>query len=228
MVTVTYLGHSAVQLDYGPSTILIDPFLRGNPKARITPDALTPQYIIVTHGHSDHLGDAIEIALRCGSQVIATYELAVWLGSKGVNVHPMGVGGSHKFPFGHLKFTIAHHSAGLGEMGDTYAGVAAGVVFEFGGKVFYHAGDTALTYDMKLIPEWRKVDLAFLPIGDNFTMGVDDAVTALTFVRPRLVVPIHYNTFDMIAADAGAFARKANATGHTTAHVLEPMGTLTI
>ncbi len=228
MVTATYLGHSAVQLADGKTTILIDPFLRGNPVAKITPEKLNPDYIIVTHGHDDHLGDTVEIAQRTGALCIATFELGLWLETQKCKVHTMSVGGTHRFPFGRVKCTVAQHSASLGELGDRYAGVAAGVIVELDGKMFYHAGDTALTYDMKLIAEAFKVDLAFLPIGDNYTMGIDDAVRAVEFVRPQRVAPIHFNTYDMILADPDEFANKVRAQGIAEPFPWKPMDTITL
>lgn len=222
MIQATFLGHAAVQLSDGSTTILIDPFISGNPQATVKADELMPDFIVITHGHADHLGDTVAIAKRTGATCITTFELANWLGSQGCAAHPMGIGGSFDFPFGWIKFTIAHHSAGGGELADSYMGTAAGVLIRFGGKLIYHAGDTALTYDMKLIAERFKVDLAFFPIGSNFTMDVDDAVRAVEFVKPRTVVPLHYNTWPPIEADPEDFASKVNNAGHSKAVIMAP------
>ncbi|MFQ5607994.1 MAG: metal-dependent hydrolase, partial [Candidatus Zixiibacteriota bacterium] len=132
MAKATFLGHSAVQLSDGKTTILIDPFLSGNPQATVSPDELSPDFIVLTHGHGDHVGDTVAIAKRSGATCIAIYELALWLQGQGLKAHPMGVGGSFDFPFGWVKFTIAHHSAGAGELGDTYVGDATGVLIKLG------------------------------------------------------------------------------------------------
>ena len=228
MLKATFLGHSAVRLETKDTTILIDPFFTDNPQAVVGPDDVSADFIVVTHGHGDHVGDTVAIAQRTGATCISTYELATWLGSQGCQVHPMGVGGSQSFPFGRLKFTIAHHSAGAGELGDRYVGTAAGVVIDTAGHTVHHAGDTALTYDMKLLAESFNIDLAFLPIGDNFTMGVDDAVRAVEFIQPKQVVPIHYNTWAYIEADADGFAERVNQTGTSQATVLQPMESITL
>lgn len=222
MIQATFLGHSVVQLSDGSTTILIDPFISGNPQATVKADELMPDFIVITHGHGDHLGDTVEIAKRTGATCIAPYELANWLGAQGLTAHPMGIGGSFNFSFGWVKLTIADHSAGAGEMGDRYVGTAAGALIQFGGKLIYHAGDTALTYDMKLIADRFKVDLAFLPIGSNFTMDIDDAVRAVEFVKPKIVVPVHYNTWPLIEADPEDFASKVNSAGYSKAVIMAP------
>lgn len=226
MIQATFLGHSAVKLADGQTTILIDPFISGNSQATITADELGADFIVITHGHGDHLGDTVAIAKRTGATCIAPYELANWLGTQGLTAHPLGDGGSFDFPFGWVKFTIAHHSAGAGELGDRYVGTAAGVLIQFGDRLIHHAGDTALTYDMKLISERFKVDLAFLPIGSNFTMDIDDAVRAVEFIKPKTVVPMHYNTWPLIEADAEDFASKVNRAGHSKAVIMAPNDTI--
>lgn len=228
MLKATFLGHSAVQLETNDTTLLIDPFLTDNPQAVIGPDDVSADFIIVTHGHGDHVGDTIAIARRTGATCIACYELAMHLQSEGCTVHPLGTGGGAGFPFGRAKLTIAHHSAGAGELGDGYVGIASGVVLETAGFTIHHAGDTALTYDMKLLAESFAIDLAFLPIGDNFTMGVDDAVRAVEFIGPAQVVPIHYNTWPVIEADPQQFADRINAAGTSRATVLAPMESIVL
>ncbi len=224
----TFLGHSAVRLSDGQTTILIDPFLTGNPQATLKPEEVDADYIVLTHGHGDHVGDTVAIALRTKAICVATYELALWLQSQGCEVHPMGIGGASDFPFGSVRYTIAHHSSGAGELGDRYVGNPAGVIIDLGAKLIHHAGDTALTYDMKLIAERFEIDLAFLPIGSNFTMDIDDAVTATGFIQPKRVVPVHYNTWPPIAADPEEFAEKVRARTKAEPVVLAPMESIKI
>jgi L-ascorbate metabolism protein UlaG (beta-lactamase superfamily) len=192
----------------GPHRIIVDPFLSGNDKAAAKASDIQVQYVLITHGHGDHLGDGIQIARKNNATVIANFELASYCGAKGCTTHPMHIGGSHAFDFGRVKLTIAHHGGGAGENAGIYTGPPVGFLIEIGGKTMYHSGDTGLFYDMKLIGDMNRIDLAFLPIGDNFTMGIDDAVKAVEFLRPKKVVPIHYNTFDIIAADPRAFASR--------------------
>ncbi|MDX9857384.1 MAG: metal-dependent hydrolase [candidate division Zixibacteria bacterium] len=208
MPTATFLGHSCVMVEDGPHRIIVDPFLSGNDKAAAKASDIQVQYVLITHGHGDHLGDGIQIARKNNATVIANFELASYCGAKGCTTHPMHIGGSHAFDFGRVKLTIAHHGGGAGENAGIYTGPPVGFLIEIGGKTMYHSGDTGLFYDMKLIGDMNRIDLAFLPIGDNFTMGIDDAVKAVEFLRPKKVVPIHYNTFDIIAADPRAFASR--------------------
>lgn len=164
---------------------------------------------MVTHGHGDHVGDTIELAKRRKSKVIAPYELAMFLGSFGVDIHPMHIGGSFDFPFGKLKLTIAVHGSSFVDSEDnsiTYTGNPCGYLISMDNKTFYHAGDTGLFMDMKLIGDMNEIDYALLPIGDNFTMGIDDAVKAVEFLNPKFVIPMHCNTFDLIKADPNTFA----------------------
>jgi len=219
-LTLTFIGHSAWRIVHGDHDILIDPFVTGNPSATIKAEDLHPTHIILTHGHGDHLGDAIDIAKRSGAEVISTFELANYLEEEGVEKSVgMGIGGAHEFAFGRLKFTIAHHSSSAPD--GRYLGNPAGVILTIGGRNIYHAGDTALFLDMKLIGERTPLDLALLPIGDFFTMGIDDAVTAVEFLSPKVVIPMHYNTFPPIAVDPQEFRAKVEANGGT-AMILEP------
>ncbi len=211
MNKLIYHGHSFVELQLREKKILIDPFISGNPLCDITIDKAKCDHIVLTHGHGDHIGDTADIAAKFNAQVIATFELAEYFAKLGTSVHHMNLGGSHNFPFGNLKLTIAHHSSSTPD--GVYAGDPAGVVIDSGGTVIYHAGDTALFYDMKLIGEMHKINYALLPIGDNFTMGIDDAVKAAEFLNADTVIPVHYNTFDMIKADEGEFARKIESIG---------------
>lgn len=219
MVKITFLGHDAFLLEEGAHRLVVDPFLTGNPIAKMKPQEIKVQYVLLTHGHSDHLGDGIAIARANNATIIAPNELAVYCGNKGCLNHPMHIGGAHPFPFGRVKLTIAHHGSAADLGGDalTYMGNPCGFLITLGGKTVYHAGDTGLFLDMQLIGEIDHIDAALLPIGDNFTMGIDDAVRAAEMLKPGLVIPMHYNTFGLIAADAGDFKKKAEAKGIRTA-----------
>ncbi|MFA7626606.1 MAG: metal-dependent hydrolase [Candidatus Kapaibacterium sp.] len=206
---VKYLAHSAVQLTNKTYNIIIDPFITENPNSPMAINDIDVDYIILTHAHGDHLGDAIEIALRCNSTIICVNELGIYLSNKGLKVHKMHIGGGYNFPFGRVKFTIAHHGSSNSE--GMYMGEPAGVILTIDDKKIYHCGDTGLFLDMKLIGEIDIIDLMFVPIGDNYTMGIDDAVRAVGFVNPKLSVPIHYNTFPIIAADPYEFTAKVKS-----------------
>jgi len=211
MLKVTYLGHSCFLLDDGTHKIIIDPFITGNSQAPIKPEELNVDFIILTHGHGDHLGDGIEVAKRCDATIIAVNELANYVAGEGCKAHNMHIGGGWNFPFGRVKFTIAHHGS-AGPNGE-YLGNPAGVVVTMGGKKVYHAGDTGIFLDMKLIGEMDKIDIYMAPIGDNFTMGIDDAVKSVEFVNPGLAIPMHYDTFPVIPADPNEFKSKVEAVG---------------
>ncbi|MCK4606131.1 MAG: metal-dependent hydrolase [candidate division Zixibacteria bacterium] len=211
MPQVRFLGHSCVTVTEGSHKLIIDPFLTGNPKAPVKADDIDVNFVLISHGHGDHLGDGIAIAKRNNATVIANFELANMCANEGVNIHPMHVGGRHDFDFGSVKLTIAHHGGGAGEDASRYTGPPVGFLVTIGGKTIYHSGDTGLFYDMKLIGEMNRIDLAFLPIGDNFTMGVDDAVKAVEFLRPAKVVPFHYGTWPLIETNPEDF--KAKVTG---------------
>jgi L-ascorbate metabolism protein UlaG (beta-lactamase superfamily) len=211
MNRIIFHGHSFTELHLKGSKILIDPFISGNPLCDISFEDAKCDFIILTHGHGDHLGDTIELAKSNNATVIATAELAYYLRGKGVTAHDMNLGGSRGFPFGIVKLTLAHHSSSTPD--GTYAGDPAGIIIDSEGKMIYHAGDTALFYDMKLIGEMHRINYALLPIGDNYTMGIDDAVKAAEFLNAETVIPIHYNTFELIKADAEEFRRKIESIG---------------
>ncbi len=207
-VSFTYYGHSTFGIDVDGTRFIVDPFFAPNsPVAPVTADQIECDVMLITHGHGDHIADAVSIAKRTGCQVIANFEVCNWLAAKGVeNTHGMNPGGGYNFPFGRVKMTIAHHSSSMPD--GSYGGVPGGFLVHFNeGTDIYLAGDTALTYDMRLIGEAGGVDVAALPIGDNFTMGPEDALTAAQFVGAKKVIPIHYNTWPPIAQDAHAFAR---------------------
>jgi len=208
---IIYHGHSFVQLETDKYSILIDPFLTGNPTAIAKPDDIKCDYIILTHGHGDHISDAIKIAKKNNAMIISVFEIANYMSGLNVNSHGLATGGGYNFPFGRVKLTIAHHSSSFPD--GSYAGNANGVLVTIDGKTIYHAGDTALFYDMKLIGEMHKIDVAFLPIGDNFTMGIDDAVKATEFINADISVPIHFNTFDIIKVNPEDFKKKVESIG---------------
>ncbi len=207
-----YFAHSAFQLtaDNG-KIILIDPFLDNNPNSPVKSNDVNADYIILSHAHNDHLGDAFKIGKRCKSLFICVDELANYCISKGFNAHNMHIGGSYNFDFGRVKFTIAHHGSQTPD--GQYAGGPAGIIISTGEKNIYHTGDTGLFYDMKLIGEMNPIDYMLLPIGDNYTMGITDAVKAVELVNPKTAIPMHYNTFPVISADPNDFKKKVEALG---------------
>ena len=207
-----YFSHSAFQIttDDG-KVILIDPFITGNPTTPINKENIKADFIILTHAHGDHIGDAFDIAKECDSLIIAVNELADYSIGKGLRAHNMHIGGSYNFDFGRVKFTIAHHGS-LTPDGQ-YGGEPAGVIITINGKSIYHTGDTGLFYDMKLIGEMDSIDYMLLPIGDNFTMGITDAVKAVELANPGVAIPMHYNTFPVIEADPEEFKNKVESSG---------------
>lgn len=206
MIKIQYLGHAAFALDFDGIKVLIDPYLSGNPVAPIKPEEAQADFILVTHGHSDHLGDTVAIAQRTRAVAISNAEISTWLQGKGVNTHAQHIGGGHAYPFGYLKLTNALHGSSLPD--GSYGGNPAGLLIESkDGKHLYFAGDTGLFGDMRLIGE-EGIDFAALPIGDNYTMGPDDALRAVKLLNPQVVMPMHYDTFDLIKQDAKAWASR--------------------
>jgi L-ascorbate metabolism protein UlaG (beta-lactamase superfamily) len=209
VIELTYHSHACFSLDVGGTKLLIDPFLSGNELADVTAEEVEADYILVSHGHGDHLGDTVAIAKRTGAMTISNFEIQNWLLAQGVeSTHPLHIGGGYDFPFGRVKLTIAHHGSALPD--GSYGGNPAGFLLTLDGKKIYHACDTALFYDMKLIGE-EGLDVAILPIGDNFTMGPDDALRAVKLLEPKVVIPIHYDTFDVIKQDPHAFGERVEA-----------------
>jgi L-ascorbate metabolism protein UlaG (beta-lactamase superfamily) len=206
-----YFSHSAFQLTTDDGIkILIDPFLDGNPTSPVKSKDVHADYIILSHAHGDHLGDTFKIATK-NTLIICVNELANYCISKGFNAHDMHIGGGYNFPFGRVKFTIAHHGSKTPE--GEYAGEPAGIIITLKDKIIYHTGDTGLFADMRLIGEMNKIDYMLLPIGDNFTMGITDAVKAVELVKPNIAIPMHYNTFPVIKADPFEFKLKVEGKG---------------
>jgi len=206
-VQLTFHGHSCFSVEGAGNTVWLDPFLAGNPQADLLPDEVTvADFILVTHGHGDHLGDAIAIGKRTGATIISNHEIATYCEGQGVEAHALHIGGGFSFPFGRVKMTIAFHGSALPD--GSYGGNPGGFLLDVEQRRIYHAGDTGLFYDMKLIGQEKPIDVALLPIGDNYTMGPEDALRAAELLNPRLVVPMHYNTFEVIEQDPDDFAHK--------------------
>ena len=219
-VNLTFHGHACFEVSVGDTVLLIDPFLTGNALADVRADEVRADYILVSHGHGDHVGDTVAIAKRTGAMVIANFEITSWLQGQGVEkVHPLHIGGGFNFPFGRVQLTIAQHGSALPD--GSYGGNPAGFLLTLAGKRIYHACDTGLFYDMKLIGEGG-LAVAILPIGDNFTMGPEDALRAVKLLEPQVVIPIHYNTFDVIQQDPQAFAARVEAETPARCVVLQP------
>lgn len=212
MLKITYHGHSAFEINTGTHNILIDPFFTYNKNAKVKADEIKADFILLSHAHGDHLGDTMEIAKNNDLTIIAVHELSEYLNSKGLKTHGMGIGGQREFSFGKVKLTIAHHSSSI-ESENLYMGEPAGLIITIADKIIYHSGDTGLFLDMKLIGEMHNIDLALLPIGDNYTMGIDDAVKAVEFLNCKTVSPMHYGTFDVIDTNPEEFKRKVESIG---------------
>lgn len=222
MIKYTYYGHASFLLDDGTSKVLTDPFLTGNPLVAIPADEVECDYILLTHAHGDHLGDAPAIAKRTGAMVLGIPEvLDVCLQAESdIKTHGMNIGGSVKLPFGKVRMTMALHSSGVA------GGIACGYVIQIGGINVYFAGDTALFSDMKLIGQKDPLDYAVLPIGDNYTMGLEDAALAAQWLNTKNVIPIHYNTWPVIAQEAGRYKEVTEGMTRAAVHIVEPGGTL--
>lgn len=219
-VKVTWFSHACILIETGDARLLVDPFLSGNPLAAANADAIQADYIFVSHGHGDHLGDAVKIAERTGATVISNFEIHNWLVKQGVKkTHPQHIGGGFDYPWGRVKLTIAMHGSGLPD--GSYGGNPCGFLFSIQDRKIYHACDTGLFYDMKLIGE-EGIDLAILPIGDNFTMGPEDCLRAVKLIEPKKVLPIHYDTFDMIKQDPAAWQRRVEKETPARVTVLKP------
>ena len=219
-LTITWYSHACFLIETDKARLLVDPFITDNPLSPVKADEMQVNFILVSHGHGDHVGDTVSIAKQTGAMVISNYEIQNWIVSQGVeNVHPLHIGGGYDFPWGRVKLTIAQHGSALPD--GSYGGNPCGFLFYIDGKKIYHACDTGLFYDMKLIGE-EGIDLAILPIGDNFTMGPDDALRAVKLIEPKQVVPIHYDTFDVIKQDPHAWAVRVEKETSSKVKVMTP------
>ena len=221
MTKITWFGHATIGVETADYKLLIDPYFTGNPSASAAASNINADFILVSHGHGDHIGDTIDIAKRTGAKVISNYEIINWLGKQGLeNLHAQHLGGGYQHPFGYLKLTLALHGSQLPD--GSYGGNPCGFLLTLNdGKTIYLAQDTGLFGDMALIGE-EDLDLAMIPIGDNFTMGPDDALRAVHLLQPQVVVPIHYNTFALIEQNADEWAEKVIAETTTKAVVMVP------
>jgi L-ascorbate metabolism protein UlaG (beta-lactamase superfamily) len=218
---VTWLGHASFACEIDGCHVLIDPFLTGNPAASTTAGAVQADFILVSHGHGDHVGDTVSIARRTGAMCISNFEIADWLAGQGVErTHGQHIGGGFHHPFGYVKLTIAHHGSALPD--GAYGGNPAGFLITLkDGRKVYFACDTGLFMDMKLYGD-EGINLALLPIGDNYTMGPDDAFRAVGLLRPKVAIPVHYNTWPLIAQDGAAWVKRVNDASESQAVLLQP------
>ena len=218
---LTWYGHATLGLETDGHKLIIDPFFTGNPAAPIAPEAVEADFILVSHGHGDHVGDGVAIAKRTNAMIISNFEIAEWFEGQGVaKTHGQHIGGGFKHPFGYLKLTLALHGSALPD-GSNGGNPAGFLLTTNDGQKIYLAQDTGLFGDMKLIGE-EGLDLAVIPIGDNYTMGPDDALRAVKMLQPKVVIPIHYNTWDLLAQDANAWAERVQKETKTKAVVLNP------
>ncbi len=223
---LTWLGHACWSIATGQHTLLVDPYLDDNPTAAVKADAVAADFILLTHGHVDHVADVVKIAKRTGANCIANYEICEWLGKQGVsNTTPMNLGGAVNMPFGRVKMTVALHSSTLPD--GTPGGNPGGFLLTIGAARIYFAGDTALFSDMRLIGAGG-IDLAILPIGDLYTMGPDDSIEAIRLLGPKRVAPSHYNTWPPIAQNAHHWANRVSRETQATPFVLEPGSSITV
>ncbi|MDT3705174.1 MAG: metal-dependent hydrolase [Thermincola sp.] len=220
-----FLGHACFYLEFDRTKIIVDPFLKGNPQAMMSPEEVTCDWVLVSHGHGDHLGDAVQIAGQNDATIITIPELAHYCADKGVKAHGMYIGGKHSFGNFTVKLTLALHGS---SMGTQYLGNPCGFLIFAGGKTIYYSGDTGLFGDMALISRLHPIDLAVLPIGDNYTMGPEDALEAVKMLKPKKVIPVHYNTWDLIKQDPQQFKTEVEAKTGVPVQVLRPGETYTL
>jgi len=227
-VSITYHGQACVAIAGPQGTVLIDPFMDDNPLCKLSADEVECDAIGVTHGHHDHLGDAVKIAIRTGATVFATAELARFFAKQGIRAHGMHIGGSHEFPFGRVKLVPAFHGGSVAGDDGRFTCTPCGIIVRTGGASVYHAGDTSLTVEMELLGRYDRIDVALLPIGDNYTMGPRDAVHAVQMIKPSTVIPIHDNTFQLIEQDPEEFKRMVEDGTGARCVVLAPGETFTL
>ena len=218
--TLRWYGHATIGIESSGYKLLVDPFFKGNTQTKQNPDELEADFILITHGHGDHVGDAPSIARRTGATIISNAEISTWFSKQGFKTHGQHLGGGFNYPFGYLKMTFALHGSALPD--GSYGGNPGGFLLTtLDGMKIYLAGDTGLFGDMKLIGD-EGINLAVLPIGDNYTMGPDDALLAVKLLRPKVVVPIHYNTFEVIRQDPVAWAQKVREVTDTRVILMQP------
>ncbi len=223
---LTWLGHGSWSISTGNHNVLLDPFLDDSPTAPVKADDVAADFILVSHGHFDHVSDVVKIAKRTGATVISNFEVCQWLAAKGVEkTHAQNIGGACDHPFGNVKMTIAHHSSSMPD--GSYGGDPAGFLLTLADTTIYFACDTALFADMELIGKVG-IDLAVIPIGDNFTMGPSDSVEAVRLIQPKRVAPAHYNTWPPISQDAEAWANQIRERTNAEPIVLTPGGQITV
>lgn len=224
--TLSWYGHAAIGIQISGYRLLVDPFFKGNNATTQKPEDLEADYILITHGHGDHVGDAPVIARRTGATIISNAEICSWFARQGFKTHGQHLGGGYNYPFGYLKMTFALHGSALPD--GSYGGNPGGFLLTtLDAKKIYLAGDTGLFGDMKLIGD-EGINLAVLPIGDNYTMGPDDALLAVKLLRPKVVVPIHYDTFEVIRQDAAAWADRVTRVSDTRVLLMQPGDTITV
>lgn len=221
MVKLTFYGHSCWLVESKQAKLLFDPYLSENPLTSISPDEIQADYILISHGHGDHVGDAVDIAKRTNSKIISNFEIVNWFKTKhGIDGHPLNIGGGFNFDFGRVQLTIAHHGSTMPD--GSPGGNPAGFLLTINGKKIYNAADTALTLDMKLLGDRHKLDVVMLPIGDNFTMGPEDALYAVSLLNPTHVLPMHYDTFPYIQQDVKAWAKDVESDTDAKCIILNP------
>lgn len=228
MAKITFHGHACFEIEGNGQKVLIDPFLNGNPLADTKPENITNiDAVLVSHGHADHVGDTVKIAQNNDAIVVAPFELASYLEKQGVKTHPMHIGGAHQFPFAWVKLVNALHGSAFVDENDIRpTGNPCGFMIEMDNVMIYHSGDTGLFGDMKLFKDYilhgRDIDVALIPIGDNFVMGPDDALVAVKWIAPKIVVPMHYNTFPVIEQNPEEFKKLVEDQTETECLIIKP------